>query len=343
MYPLSEASEPPQTVFVDAIDVVFDGTIPYDRRFFESLDRMIQLEPWLTRDKVMIDIVKSIGIEKGKPFEPDAALHATLDQAAGDAHAWLDAKFETLFSSAFYEGTQWALPASLDMIGEQQTFYADPDSYLVDDRGVTYSMAFFCPKHTGVGSFYLMAIKGKDGLPLDRAGTYRLTVPADAPVSQCWSTTIYNRAAHALYQEHATVERLPAVSRFAAQRRVRRRLLRAATPERRTIQLGPDRPRRRVRGAVPLLRPRERPVREGLAAPRHREADLAHGACARARTPNGYAGAAPNDTFTRRSPCLPMLGRRSGSVVPAPALVLGLVEAEAAARTARAAGTTQAS
>jgi hypothetical protein len=45
------------------------------------------------------------------------------------------------------------MPTSLAMIGQQQTLFADPGSYLVDDRGVTYSMAFFCPKHTGVGSF----------------------------------------------------------------------------------------------------------------------------------------------------------------------------------------------
>lgn len=50
LYPLAQASEPPPTVFADAIDVVFDATIPYDRRFFASLDRMIQREPWLTRD-----------------------------------------------------------------------------------------------------------------------------------------------------------------------------------------------------------------------------------------------------------------------------------------------------
>jgi hypothetical protein len=198
LYPLSEASEPPPTVFLDAIDVVFDATIPYDRRFFESLDRMIQREPWLTRDKAMIDIIKSVGIEQGKAFEPDANTQATLDKAAVEAHAWPDAKYETLFSSAFYEGTQWAILASLEMIKQQQTFFADPNSYLVDDRGVTYSMAFFCPKKIGAGSFYVMTIKDQDGRPFEGSGTYRLTVPPDAPVKQYWSATIYDRATHAL-------------------------------------------------------------------------------------------------------------------------------------------------
>src|SRR6266849_5411444 len=36
-YPLSQARNPPETKFVDAIDVVFDSTIPYDLRFFQTL------------------------------------------------------------------------------------------------------------------------------------------------------------------------------------------------------------------------------------------------------------------------------------------------------------------
>jgi hypothetical protein len=44
--------------FVDVIDVVYDATIPYDVRFFQSLNRVVQIEPC---DKVMIDMLKSIG------------------------------------------------------------------------------------------------------------------------------------------------------------------------------------------------------------------------------------------------------------------------------------------
>jgi len=67
---LSQAANPPPTAFVDAIDVVFDSTIPYDLRFFQSLDRFVQYEPWLDRDKLMIDQLKSIGIEKANPSVP---------------------------------------------------------------------------------------------------------------------------------------------------------------------------------------------------------------------------------------------------------------------------------
>src|SRR5499427_824816 len=36
LYPLSQAANPKPTIFVDAIDLVFDATIPYDLRFFQS-------------------------------------------------------------------------------------------------------------------------------------------------------------------------------------------------------------------------------------------------------------------------------------------------------------------
>src|SRR5580765_4232416 len=71
VYPLSQAADPPATSFTDASDVVFEANIPYDSRFFDSLNRMVQGEPWLTRDKAMLDPLRTIGIEKGKVFNPD--------------------------------------------------------------------------------------------------------------------------------------------------------------------------------------------------------------------------------------------------------------------------------
>jgi hypothetical protein len=89
LYPLSQAASPPETVFVDAADTVFDSTIQYDHRFFQSLDRIIENEPWIPRDRAMIDQLKSIGIEKGKPFNPDAKTNALFDSAAQEAKALL--------------------------------------------------------------------------------------------------------------------------------------------------------------------------------------------------------------------------------------------------------------
>ena len=141
-YPLQQADKAPQTTFVDALDVVYDSTIPYDLRFFESLHRIVQAEPWLTRDKAMIDTLKTIGIEKGTPFEPGAAAKDVLSEAIREARIWLDAGYEAACSQPFNDGTHWSLPASPGLVKCMADFFADPDAYPVDARGVTYSFGY---------------------------------------------------------------------------------------------------------------------------------------------------------------------------------------------------------
>jgi hypothetical protein len=100
-------------------------------------------------------------------------------------------------SQLYYEGSHWALPGSRELLEGQATFFAKPDVYPVDVRGITFSYAYFSPKHLGAGSSYLMTIVDKDGRLLDGGMTYRLTVPANVPVTQYWSATVYDRATHA--------------------------------------------------------------------------------------------------------------------------------------------------
>ena len=175
-YPLSQASNPPKTKFVEAIDVLFDSTILYEVRFLEALDRFVQREPWIDRDRVMIDLLKTIGIEKGKPFNPDEKTKQVLNGAILEAHAWLDHHYELLLATPYNEGSRWAMPASPVVLEGLMTDYADPNAYPVDGRGVTYSYAFFSNKHLGKGQFYLMNIADQDGKPLDGSSTYRLHV-----------------------------------------------------------------------------------------------------------------------------------------------------------------------
>ena len=200
-YPLSAAASPPETRYVDAVEVLFDSTIPYDARFFETLDRFVQREPWLERDKVMINQLKSVGIEKGKPFSPDADTRKVLDGAAREARAYLDQQYQGIFVPPFNAGTHWALPAAPGLSEGIMSNYSAPDAYAVDSRGISYSMAFFSAKHLGEGQYYLMTIVDKAGQPLDGGATYRLNVPANAPVRLYWSATAYDRATHALIRD----------------------------------------------------------------------------------------------------------------------------------------------
>jgi len=207
VYPLSAAASPPATRYLDAAGVLFDATIPYDVRFFESLARMVESQPWLERDKAMIDRLRTLGIEKGKPFAPDTRTCEILNDAAQEARQWLDLQYEASLCPPFYEGGHWALPTAPGLLEAMQSSFADPNHYPIDGRGTTYSMAFFCPKHSGSGSYYLMATKDKDGRALDGGSAYRLSVPPNVPVRQYWSATVYDRATHGLVRDVARASR----------------------------------------------------------------------------------------------------------------------------------------
>jgi hypothetical protein len=198
LYPLSAAANPPATTYLDAADVLFDATIPYDVRFFESLTHIVASQPWLERDRAMIDPLRTLGIEKGKSFAPDARTREIMNEGAKEASQWLDLQYEASLAPPFYEGARWALPAAPGLMEGMQSSFADPDRYPTDGRGTIYSMAFFCPKHSGLGSFYLMATRDKEGRPLDGGSMYRLTVPPNVPVNQYWSATVYDRTTHGL-------------------------------------------------------------------------------------------------------------------------------------------------
>jgi hypothetical protein len=197
LYPLSQASKPPVTTFNDMQAKLFDANITYDLRYFQALNRLIQNEPWLQRDRGFIDGLSSIGIIKGKPFNPDPGMQQLLDSAVREANSWLDGSIETVFSK-YYDGEQWFFPAVASVIKGQSDFYADTNEYPITARAVTYSMGYIGIKHLGAGQYYLYSIHDKDAQPFHSAGTYHLNIPANAPVKQYWSATLYDRKTHAL-------------------------------------------------------------------------------------------------------------------------------------------------
>ena len=57
----------------------------------------------------MIDQLRTIGIEKGKPFTPDDATKKALEAGVAEAKALLAARYDSGFP-AFFEGTHWMTP-----------------------------------------------------------------------------------------------------------------------------------------------------------------------------------------------------------------------------------------
>jgi hypothetical protein len=197
IYPLSQASSPPATVFTDVKDALFDSTIRYDDSFFAGLNRVVQSEPWFGRDRAMIDPLKSIGIEQGKPFAPDASMKQALNGGIQEAHQVLAARYDAGLP-AFFDGTHWTFPTLPELVKAASEGFNEPTAYPVDARGLTYHYGYIGIKRLGAGQFYLISIKDKGGESYDGAKTYRLHVPPNVPVEQYWSLTAYDRDLHTL-------------------------------------------------------------------------------------------------------------------------------------------------
>jgi arylsulfatase A-like enzyme len=146
------------------------------------------------------------GVSMAYTFDDAKAPTRHTSQYFGEAHALLERNYDNAFSP-YFTGSRWALPAQSEYIKAAQNGYTEADEYPVDARGLVFTFAFFSPKTSGTGSFYLMDIRDKAGDPLDGSKTYRLTVPANVPVKQYWSATVYDRATHALVREQKTVSR----------------------------------------------------------------------------------------------------------------------------------------
>ena len=78
VYPLSRAANPPEMKFVNISGEAFNTIGPSDYSAFEYLNRVIQDEPNDAMDTDTLGVFAAIGIEKGKPFAPDARMKKIL-------------------------------------------------------------------------------------------------------------------------------------------------------------------------------------------------------------------------------------------------------------------------
>ncbi|WP_408600889.1 DUF1254 domain-containing protein [Pseudomonas sp. PLMAX] len=188
LYPLAQASNPPRQNHVDMSGKLLDGVVKFDDSFYQRLARMVNEEPVLTRDLVMMGQLRSLGIEKGKAFTPNEETRAILKDAAEEAHQGF--KLAVLGGEPWWPGTQWKLPEG---IGPKTGFrFQTDDALFVDERGTIFFLAFAAPKKLGAATFYVIGGHDADGQLLKGEKTYRLHVAANVPAKQYWAVTAYD-------------------------------------------------------------------------------------------------------------------------------------------------------
>jgi len=194
VYRLAQAANPPKTTFIDAYPKKWNTLPVYDLTYFSDLNAVVQREPVLERDKVMMAMLADLGMRKGQPFNPDEQTKKVLLEGLDRAYAYLQQAFTTPGAALapYWKARQWSvfnLPPEQAKIGFP---FVEPDRLLVDERAQAYFYATYLPKVLGGGSFYLLALNDRDGRQLNGKGTYKLNVPPNTPAKDFWSVIVYS-------------------------------------------------------------------------------------------------------------------------------------------------------
>ena len=185
IYPLAQKNNPPAMKFPNASAISADYDFKRDIRYFESLAEFINHEPVAPEDMAMRGMAASLGIVKGKPFQPDAKMKAMLNTAADVAFkmaavGFLDTRYPDKL--IYPDRKCWKIL----FLGRQHR--VPQDSYLDWDAMIYFfhkaystspAMIIAMP---GKGSQYLPAIsRCRWGLPSTAARPTACTCPPTCP------------------------------------------------------------------------------------------------------------------------------------------------------------------
>lgn len=176
---------------MDIFDKDYASTFPLDHTYFDRLQAIINSEEVQELDKYSMGLLSSIGIRRGGSFEPDVEQQQVLDRIMQRAHEELQYFVVERTPKRWGVQNQWRYPAPLSFLKSGNDF-VDENQVYVDDRAFTFYTYISAPAKLGKATAYLITAKDADGALLDSSRHYRLTVPANVPVSQFWSLTVYD-------------------------------------------------------------------------------------------------------------------------------------------------------
>ncbi len=178
------------------------GNQPHGLEFCEDLDRVLQNEPVVDRNRFILTQLRGLGIEKGKDFNPNEKQKKILLDAEemGNAIAMVNT-----FSRVSYKEKHWQDRNWLYILNMENLDHIHPNYYEVKEIGsyayeaITTSVGMVL-NNVGKGSKYLASYMDEDGNWLDGKNTYEIVIPKDAPANQFWSVTVYDNDTRCIIQ-----------------------------------------------------------------------------------------------------------------------------------------------
>jgi hypothetical protein len=217
---LGPPSEYKKAIKIDGTGNPMNTLPPSNYQHFVMLNALIQEVPATAMNPEIGGLAAAIGIEKGKPFNPDEKTKAILNRAVevGNAYARTAATgalpnkgFDYYGDNSGWWNPLWeggytftTPPPAVGPKGELIPYdytgarrIAARSSFYYFATGTTPAMVM---NLTGIGSQYLMNNVGADGKPLDGGKTYKVTFPKGIPAERFWSVTVYNMQTRSIIQ-----------------------------------------------------------------------------------------------------------------------------------------------
>ena len=206
IYPLNGQATAKSMVFPNASGVPVDMLPLSDGSVFDHLKMLVDSEGSNLASSDGLGMLASIGIVRGKPFNPDAHTREILDRAAKTAYKMsriIGFKEEVSGRSLrIYPDRRWINPmadATPENVGGPLDLnwcrtaegYLDLDMriwFFTDYYSVSPGMLSQTP---GKGAKYMIGFTDSAGTPLSGGSNYRVNLPANIPAGNFWSMTLY--------------------------------------------------------------------------------------------------------------------------------------------------------
>ena len=197
VYPLNQKNNPPEMEFIEGSKIPFNTIHANNYNYFEEINNVIQKEPVDFIDPELRGLLASIGIQKGKPFAPDARMQKLLSEAVSVGNA-------TARSLSFRPRSETTY------IYDDSTWYTAFDGgdyrWLIEDgkggRNLDARTFFFyiatvntpamVKEMIGVGSQYALNALDTEEAYLDGSENYKLNIPKEVPAKDFWSIVVYD-------------------------------------------------------------------------------------------------------------------------------------------------------
>ena len=194
IYPFVERNKPNPRGYITPQGKRWSAAHPRGMDYWQRLSDIISKEPVEERDRFFMAMLKPLGIEKGKPFDPtDRQKRILMDGLlVGEAMAKaIDFKKTPRLEDAHYvDGSRWDIDTTSppDQRREHYDALDGRASWLYE--AVTNNLAMH-GMETGKGQVYMTSYKDTDNEFLDGARNYTLHIPPNAPAKLFWSLTLY--------------------------------------------------------------------------------------------------------------------------------------------------------